>query len=357
MQWVKPAFSKSDVDKAAVVLFDFEKYSDAFVQVSALNVFGNWRAAHSWPMNTFQVGLRRLATKIDRTALVAQRLKRVPSIFAKLKRQKNMRLSQMQDIAGCRAVLSNVKHTMALYEAYKKSRMKHALTGEKNYIANPKDSGYRGIHLVYRYNSDRSDVFNGLQVEVQLRSRLQHAWATAVETVGTFVHQSLKSSEGAEGWLSFFAHISSVFAKLEGTPPIPNVPTDDKELHAAVYKQAKEMDVVQRLRMYGTALQVLDFDQSTASKQPGYFLMVLEPQIKQVSVQPYKKAQLEQATKDYLEAEKAVSKTGKGEVVLVATDSVDSLKKAYPNYFLDTSVFLGHLEKYLESRTAPKQDE
>ncbi len=44
-----------------------------------------------------------------------------------------------------------------------------------------------------------------LLIELQLRTRLQHEWATAVETMGTFLQSSLKSSQGPEEWLDFFS--------------------------------------------------------------------------------------------------------------------------------------------------------
>src|SRR3989344_2389410 len=61
---------------------------------------------------------------LDKSALVVQRLKRLPSILKKLKRryegkEPTMNLSQMQDIAGCRAVLSNVESVKKVYlESY-----------------------------------------------------------------------------------------------------------------------------------------------------------------------------------------------------------------------------------------------
>src|ERR1700676_217452 len=61
------------------------------------------------------------ARKIDPRALIAQRLKRRPSIEIKLRDNPNMKLSQMQDIGGCRAILrtvTDVKKLMAKYKAY-----------------------------------------------------------------------------------------------------------------------------------------------------------------------------------------------------------------------------------------------
>ena len=57
-----------------------------------------------------------------------------------------------------------------------------------------------------------------MRIEIQFRSRLKHAWAAAVETVGTASGQALKSSEGDEGWLRFFVLMASEIAFSEGCP-------------------------------------------------------------------------------------------------------------------------------------------
>jgi ppGpp synthetase/RelA/SpoT-type nucleotidyltranferase len=109
-----------------------------------------------------------------------------------------MTLSQMQDIGGCRAIVSSAEGVAKLCASYAESDLKHILHQTDNYIDTPKDSGYRGVHLIYRYHSDRRQDYNSLKIEMQLRSQLQHAWATAVETVGAFVRQALKSSVGEQ---------------------------------------------------------------------------------------------------------------------------------------------------------------
>jgi len=53
-----------------------------------------------------------------------------------------MKLTQMQDIAGCRVVMPNVKLANKLYqEYYLKGDLKHKRVNEKNYILNPKRMG------------------------------------------------------------------------------------------------------------------------------------------------------------------------------------------------------------------------
>lgn len=196
----------------------------------AMAVVNNWRSSNSFPLNTLQVGLRQRARQVDPDALVAQRIKRMSSIEAKLSRFKTIRLSQMQDIGGCRAVVRSVPHVRQLAELHDTSAMKHRLLRVDDYLDTPQSSGYRGIHLIYRYYSDRNETYNGLQIEIQLRSLLQHAWATAVETVGTFLKQALKSSQGHVEWLRFFALMGSALALRERTALVPETPTERSQL-------------------------------------------------------------------------------------------------------------------------------
>jgi hypothetical protein len=181
MVWAVPTYTRGEVDRAGCTLVDSSASFEALD--AALTVINNWRSSHAFPLNTFQVGLRTKARQVDENALVAQRIKRLSSIEYKLERFPTMNMSQMQDIGGCRAVVSNVAHVRALLEVYQKSSLKHKLMRIDHYIDHPQVSGYRGVHLIYRYFSDRKTTYNGLQIEIQLRSQLQHAWATAVETV------------------------------------------------------------------------------------------------------------------------------------------------------------------------------
>lgn len=139
MTWTKPKYNRTKVDDAGHILTELDASPESIED--ALTILNNWRSSHGYPMNTFQARLRQKAKAIDPNSLVVQRLKRVPSIIKKLKRDqtKTMALSQMQDIAGCRAVLSYIEKVNQLIEIYKKSRgLKHKRIREKDYIKNPK---------------------------------------------------------------------------------------------------------------------------------------------------------------------------------------------------------------------------
>ncbi|WP_133717219.1 RelA/SpoT domain-containing protein [Methylocaldum gracile] len=341
MVWPTPKYSRNQVNKAGSILID--EHSDLEDWVWAYQVLSNWRGCHGYPINTFQATLRQKLKKIDPDAIVAQRLKRTPSIFNKLRRIPGMNLARMQDIGGLRAVVNTIQQVKTLHSNYKSTKFTHTLVSEYDYIGTPKSSGYRSIHLVYRYKLQKPSPYDGLQLELQLRTRLQHAWATAVETVGTFLEQSLKSSEGPEEWLRFFSLTGSGFAYIEKAPLVPGYEhLSKRETFGEIAERSKLLGVRDILVGYRSAVQ-----STIGTSRAAYYLVELNltPDQKKVSVTPFSRDQLEQASQAYSEAEQRAADGAPIQVVLVSAGSVESLRRAYPNYFLDTHDFLEHLSQ------------
>lgn len=63
-----------------------------------------WRRLHAKPLTSVSANLRHYV-KPHGHILVTQRLKRLPTVVDKLLREPKMKLSQMADIGGCRALL------------------------------------------------------------------------------------------------------------------------------------------------------------------------------------------------------------------------------------------------------------
>jgi ppGpp synthetase/RelA/SpoT-type nucleotidyltranferase len=135
------------------------------------------------------------------TVEVSQRLKRVPTILDKITRYPDMRLAKMQDIGGCRAVLSTVDELRRVERRVRKNRppIRHS-----DYITDPKDSGYRGVHLVVQYD-DRA-------IEVQLRTQVMHQWAITVERLSGRLRVDLKSNVGPAEVLAYLGAASEAMA-------------------------------------------------------------------------------------------------------------------------------------------------
>lgn len=341
MKWDRPRFTREEVNGAGRELL--RATSTDGIPDLALQVLSNWRASHSYPLNAFEIGLRFRVQRYARASTVVQRLKRLPAIRLKLSLHPDMKLTQMQDIGGCRAVVPTWATVLTLYEAFKVSRQKHKLVHVDDYINAPRESGYRGIHLIYRYQSRTRLEYNGLKVEIQLRSRLQHAWATAVETVGTLLEQPLKSSIGQQEWLRFFALMGSALAIREGTPLVPGTPEKKKDLEAELRELADGLRVEQVLTAYGQAIQTI----YQGERRAPYYLLELRPEAGEgqqgvVTVTGFEANQLEEANRAYAEAEKKL-KVPSDQTVLVSVGSRRSLPVAYPNFFLDTRRFLDAL--------------
>lgn len=354
MPWARPEHSKRRVNDAGALVATYDLGADAGYPkyLESLDIVNNWRSAHNFPLNTFHVGLRRRGRQIDSGIITAQRIKRLSSIEHKLERFPTMTLSQMQDIGGCRAIMRSSKAVRQLCEAYASSDLKHTLAVNDDYVASPKPSGYRGVHLVYKYFSDRKADYNTLKIEIQIRSQLQHAWATAVETVGTLQQQALKSSQGEKDLLRFFALASSAFALREGAPPVPGTPSAYRELVREMRDYVRRLDLAKRLQAYGHAMKLLSSPQHNRGDNH-YFLLEMNPALMSVQVTTFKFGESTLANQKYLEIERKLRNTPGAEAVLVSVDSLDAVRKAYPNYFLDTAVFVRLIRETTRTLTPP----
>lgn len=326
--------SKSQIDRAGAKLAKPKPWHEQPDMDNALEIINDFRSAHNFPLLIFRIDLATRARKVDVTATVAQRLKRLPSIEAKLRRL-STRLTQMEDIGGCRAVVQTAVMVRRVCRMYEKSTMKHKSLHIVDYQKAPRDTGYRGIHLIYAYQSDSKPEFNGLKIEIQLRSRQQHAWATAVETVDAFTGQGLKDGKGDPKWQRFFALMGTFIASEEGTNHVPDTPTDTLPLFEEIRSLTRELDVIEHLESYRAAL---NFEQIRGAK---FYLVELDAPKNQTRIIGFKEDEFEEAQRVYLNVEKALSGKQGRDVVLVSVGSLESLKRAYPNYFADTEAFLG----------------
>ena len=216
----------------------------------------------------------------------------------------------------------------------------HKLERIRDYVEIPKPSGYRSIHYVYTYNSE-IEKYNGLKIELQIRTKLQHNWATAVETAGIITNTSLKSSQGPDEWLNFFKIVSSLFAIKEELPVMEEHSSISMlDLMFECEKQTKSLNVIEILKALRISAKQIEFDNFSGE----YYLIHIKVAEKMVQIQGFKKSQFEKASEEYLNIEKTIQNS-ENAVVLVSSSSIKSLKKAYPSYFLDTSEFINVLER------------
>ena len=324
----------------------------------AVDIVNNWRAVHGYPLQTMKMALKRRAKRICPSAIVAQRLKRLASIRLKLRLSleagNHPSLSQMQDIGGCRAVVESVEQVRQVETLFSEASKKNPRRGPQysktfDYISRPKLNGYRSVHLVYRFRSDFSEhsCYNGQRIEIQLRSRQQHYWATAVETYSTFSGEALKSNIGPDEWKRFFALVSSMIAISENQPTVPGTPTEMRELVAEVRNLYASLNVFNVLSGWAAVTKFTE-ERAQDAKDAALYLLVLDPEKFTTTLYPYAKEKAAEATAEYARIEKEQPKL---QAVLISVDSVAALRAAYPNYFLDTTSFLELVNKALSPRS------
>jgi hypothetical protein len=336
LSWPTPSFSKAKVDEAGRRFGDLRvALTDADVD-EILSKIDDWRSAHGFPLSVFHQTLTATAESVESSALLVNRLKRLISIGRKLMNE-STRLTQMQDIGGCRAVVNTLANVRELAEAFGHAQSLHTLDHWDDYISYPRASGYRGVHMIYRYKAVGNETrpFDGMKIEIQLRSMLQHAWATAVETVGTFTKQELKNGRGAPDFLKFFALMGSAMAQKEGTALAPGTPSEREELVAEIRKLESKLRFQTRINAYSSALR----ESLVFPPDAEYYLLDLDP-TSEIKVTGFSKRDLPLASAEYMAAEKTLQgEDDPRQVVLVSATSIADLKSGYPNYFLNMDAF------------------
>lgn len=344
MAWGTRDFSIDEIDAAGQALI--ARRSGPLDVEAALVVVNNWRAAHAFPLNTMQMRLRKKASSVGGAPYIAQRTKRLPAIESKLRRLKNVTLSSMQDIGGCRAVVNTVAQVKLLGTAYELGGIRHELERRNNYIEEPTPHDYRSLHLIYSYYSDRNTQYDGQRIEIQIRSRLQHAWATAVEAVDTFANEQLKIHQDSKDFERFFALMGSWCAVGEGTASVPDTPENLDVLVDELKQLANDLHVEERLAAIGATARVFG---SKSAKAQLYYLLDLDIAKRTLSIRGYPTAQSNDATNQLAQLEAEYRNRSDKDVLLVRASSIVELAKMYPNYRADTTVFIRELRKAVSS--------
>lgn len=337
-KWEIPKYSKKEIKNAGKAIATPSISNEE--RDIALEILNNWRSAHAYPLQVIASNLRLR----NPTAIVVQRLKRLESITGKLERYSTMDLYRMQDLGGCRVIVDSLDEVYAAILNYKNSRIRHILKREYDYIQEPKDSGYRSYHMVYQFHSDKKETYNkNMLIEIQFRTKLQHTWATAVEMMGIYTKSQLKASIGDEDVLRFFVLVSSVFAKMEGTPIAPNTIDDFNTLISEIREIDKKLYIVSRLSALSVAINHVN--ENTKIKKNGYYVLQLNYKKKLLKINSFLKSQVELATNVYNKIEE--TNNPNLDVVLVSATSFETLKAAYPNYFTDISGFVDMMRRIL----------
>jgi putative GTP pyrophosphokinase len=349
-----PPNSKREVNRAGKAIASGEG-TDADLQL-----VDQWRAAHGYVINTFQIFFKRRIEKINRSIEFAQRLKRRSTVIDKIGRKHPdgtplmSDVTSMQDFAGCRLIFDSLEDLTRFRDYVHSSQsMEHVIhklrhdPGKYDYINHPKLSGYRGIHDVYahyprahRRGSSESKPWHGLLVEVQYRTRVQHAWATALEISDIVDGQKTKFDLEETDRVRFFALASEILARHHEGIASALVETETEDLCEEFCDLEKKLGVLQRLH---------------ALKASGGFEKIKRHNVLNVYRDESGELALEILTfsspSDAIEkASELESSVSSLNAVYVRADNPSQVRSAYRNYFTDPVDFVRLVREALSAK-------
>lgn len=128
--------------------------------------------------------------------------KSTTSIVEKLRRE-SIRLTQIQDIAGCRLIVPGIVEQNNIAQALAKLFARTTIVDRRQQPSH----GYRAVHVVVNHG--------GKMVEIQVRTALQHLWAELSEKLSDMNDPSIKYGGGDENTQGALTLLSSVVAEQE----------------------------------------------------------------------------------------------------------------------------------------------
>jgi putative GTP pyrophosphokinase len=152
------------------------------------------------------------------------------SIVEKLRRE-SLRLSQMQDIAGCRVVVGNVVEQEQFVASLITDFPKASVIDRRD---NP-SYGYRAVHIIAE--------ISGKPIEIQVRSSLQHLWAEVSEKSSDVLDPTIKYGGGSESWRNFLTSSSESVASYEELEKTSSIAVAAYEVMAAALEKFKKATV------------------------------------------------------------------------------------------------------------------
>lgn len=259
-----------------------------------------------------------------------------------------MQLGRMHDIAGCRVIFPDLASLKAFRADLHRARFAHTRRSVEeerwNYIDYPKEDGYRGIHDVYEYQSRSNQglPWKGLLIEIQYRTLLQHAWATAVEVAGLLTHNNPKFGQGAPEFIKFFAVASEILARTyEGMNScLPDY--SDEELKESLADLEEQTRILQLFRRVNSKVVNIDFRMNNILIFP-FVTQDLENQ-SELEVLPFRNVNIAIDMYDLLEKKHE----GSADVVLVRADNFENLRITFRNYFADTTDFVRLIDQAMQ---------
>lgn len=320
--------------------------------------FDNFREAHNIIIKLFTIELKKV--NFSKQHLTASRNKRIETIISKLCRPEKPKLDRIHDIAGTRIIFENIKSLEDYIDILENTELvnfKEKINEDKNrynYIKNPKSDGYRSIHKVFYYSSnipystlnEKSFNLENKKIELQLRTRLQHIWATTVEiydiinksNIKTGTHNKLETKEGL-----FFKKCSLVFEGIESN--------DVEKIKININEIFRDKDLVEIYNRLKGIKNIKNIQLPKTLGSDEVFILITDLNKGKTTfftTEPIEKNDKQDTFLINASYRRLEEKNTKGEYILLllTLGDIKKLKNVYPNYFLNTNKFISILKKY-----------
>lgn len=273
-----------------------------------------------------------IAQSIDKKSITTFRIKRIESILSKMKRQPKMDPKRMNDVAGCRCILTKVKSIYDVIQRINEEinssvQYKGFSVHDKiwDYIKEKREDGYRSVHIVIKTPEKKA-------IEVQLRTFEQHNWATLVETTDLIYETKLKEFHEPQDLYIFHQLLS-----------IENPTSEEKHKIVEIDKQrnyvAKLLDVYVR----NNQNIYVNFDRKSIGNGDYYLLSADssgQPAIRKF--QTFEEAENSYFVEfiDYHQSKNIV-------LAYIGDAKFERVMVAYNNYFLNNNQLLEHVVRTL----------
>lgn len=128
--------------------------------------------------------------------------KSTTSISDKLRRE-SIRLTQIQDIAGCRLIVSDIANQDQVVQSLTNLFEDTTIIDRRQQPSH----GYRAVHVLVRCQ--------GKLIEIQIRTSLQHLWAELSEKLSDVIDPAIKYGSGDENVQAILTFASSLVVSEE----------------------------------------------------------------------------------------------------------------------------------------------
>lgn len=308
--------TKGDIDRLGEKIGSSKKVSS-----EDLDMLQEYRQTFQLPISHVFNFVLGTARKIDRSCIVTYRIKRIDTIVEKLHRfhenpNGSMKLSRMWDIAGCRCIF-NSEDGAKLYRLLDEVKKEYGADCKlKDYVAEPKSSGYRSIHIYVKERETQKPI------EIQIRNKEQHNWATLVEIVD-LLYGTQNKERSTNSRLGRFLCLYSKAAEI------------DEQAFAEMLKIEREMKVFEKMSKVLTGNYLNIRKQWLKQKQKGnYFVITANKKGSEIiSFPTFAKAEVAYYEKYLANSESNIVLTH------LKTPDFEQISMAYSNYVLAMHAF------------------